>query len=163
MKALRYSLFLLLFAGFGLTASAQLSLGGGLGYNLEAEELGINVRGVYGFNETWRGQAGFTYYLAGEGINFSEFNLNANYVFSDNGDGTLIYALAGINFFRVGFDDINVGGIVIDGASSTETGLNIGAGINLGLSDNISVFGEAKYVISDFDGLGLFAGILYNL
>lgn len=163
MKAIRYSLFILLFAGFGLTASAQLSLGGGLAYNIEAEELGINIRGVYDINETWRGQAGFVYYLAGEGVNFSEINLNANYVFSDNGAGTKIYGLAGLNFFRVGFDDINVGGIIIEGASATETGFNVGAGINLGLSDQLSIYGEAKYILSDFDGLGLVAGVLYSL
>lgn len=163
MKLLRYSLFVLLFAGFGLTASAQLSLGGGLAYNLEAEELGINVRGVYGFTETWRGQAGFIFYLADENVNYSEINLNANYVLSGDPGGTLLYALAGLNFTRFGFDGGSFGGINFPSSSATETGLNLGAGINLGLADNISLFGEAKYIISDFDGLGLIAGILYNL
>ena len=156
MKALRYSLFLLLFAGFGLTAQAQLSVGGGLAFNLEAEELGINVRGMYDINGTWRGQAGYTFYLTGEGADFSEINLNANYVFSDNGDGTKFYALAGLNFFTVSFDLFGLDG------SATETGFNLGAGANIGLSDNLSLFGEAKYILSDFDGLGLFAGVWYH-
>lgn len=161
MKALRYLFFVLLFAGFGTTATAQLAVGGGLAYNLEAEELGINVRAMYDIDGTWRGQAGYIFYLAGDGVNLSEINLNANYVFSDNGS-VKFYGLAGLNFFTVGFDDINVGGIVFGGGNATETGLNLGAGANFVLSDNISLFGELKYIISDFDGLGLLAGALYH-
>lgn len=159
MKALRYSLFLLLFAGFGLTASAQLSLGGGVSYNLDAEEVGINVRGVYGFTETLRGQAGFTYYLVGDGLTLTEFNLNGNYVFSGEPGGTMFYGLAGLNFFSASVDLGQFGGKV----SATETGLNLGGGVNLGLSDSVMFYGEAKYVLSDASGLVLTAGVLFNL
>lgn len=162
MKVLRYSLFLLLFAGFGLTASAQLSIGGGVAYNFDAERVGINVRGVYSITDAWRGQAGFVYYFAPENVNLSEINLNANYVFADNGSGTKFYGLAGLNFFRVSTKAINTGVITIGKVSATKTGFNVGAGANLGLSDNISLYGEAKYIISDFDGLGVVAGLLYH-
>lgn len=158
MRIFRYSLFLLLFASFGTTASAQLLVGGGVGYSLEAEEIGINVRGVYGFNDAWRGQAGFTYYLVGEALNLSELNLNANYVFSGEPGGTLFYGLAGLNFFRAAIDLGSLGK-----ASSTETGLNLGGGANFAISDRTAIYGEVKYIIGDADGLVLKAGVLFGL
>ncbi|MTB53102.1 outer membrane beta-barrel protein [Lewinella sp. W8] len=158
MYTLRNLFFLLLFAGFSSTAAAQLSVGGGIAYGFEAEEIGINVRGVYAFNETIAAQAGFIYYLVEDGLTLNEINLNGNYVFVDSGAGTKVYALAGLNFTTVGVDLGQFGS-----ASTTETGLNVGAGAKFGLGGSASLFGEVRYVISDFDGLVAGVGVLFDL
>lgn len=158
MYTLRNLFFLLIFAGFSSTAAAQLSLGGGVAYGFEAEEIGLNVRGVYAFNETIAAQAGFIYYLVEDGLTLNEINLNGNYVFVDTGTGTKVYALAGLNFTTVGIDLGQFGS-----ASSTETGINAGAGAKFGLGGAASIFAEAKYVIGDFDGLVATVGVLFDL
>ena len=60
MKQLHFSFFFLLFAAF--TAEAQVSVGPGLAYGFDIEELGIQARGQYSFNETWRGEADFIFH-----------------------------------------------------------------------------------------------------
>lgn len=69
------------FAAFFFSANAQLQLGGGLSYGTEAEEIGLNLRGLYGITENIAAGADFVYYFAGENFNYTEFNINANYFF----------------------------------------------------------------------------------
>ncbi|MEM6396686.1 MAG: hypothetical protein AAF741_10090 [Bacteroidota bacterium] len=159
MKTLRYAFILLGLTFMANTANAQLMLGGGVAYGIDIEELALQVRGVYSFNETWRGQADFTYYLDGiEDISFSEINLNGNYIFSDNGT-TLFYALAGLNFGIVSGEDI-----FGNSRSNTDTGLNIGAGGNFAIGDGgTMLFGEAKFSLGGTEQLLLAAGVLFSL
>jgi hypothetical protein len=158
MHTLRNLFFLLLFAGFSSSAAAQLSVGGGLVYNFEAEEEGINIRAVYAFNETVRAQAGFIYYFLPSGVGINEINLNGNFVFVDNGVGTKFYALGGVNFTTLSLDL----GFISD--SETETGINLGAGGNFGLGGPISLFGEAKYLLIDeIGGITVTVGALFDL
>ncbi|MEO0787809.1 MAG: hypothetical protein AAFY36_04050 [Bacteroidota bacterium] len=158
MKALRYAFILLCLSFMANTASAQLMVGGGLGYGTEAEQIGIQGRVIYGFTENIRGEADFTYYFVEDPLNYSEFNINGNYIFSNTGT-TLVYALAGLNFSTVGFDT----GLGVN-ASATETGINLGAGANFAVGGGgTMIFGEARYVLSDLDQLVLAAGVLFSL
>lgn len=161
MKMLRYILFLVCFTGFGLTASAQLSIGGGLAFNFNSSYLGINARGVYSFSDEWRGQAGFTYFFAQKNISAYSFNFNGNYVFADNGNGTKFYGLAGLNLVHASAKTVGFFGNV-GRVGQTSAGLNLGLGNNLQLGDNLSFFGELKYIISRYDGFDARAGVLYN-
>ncbi|MCB9081659.1 MAG: outer membrane beta-barrel protein [Lewinellaceae bacterium] len=150
----------LLMMGMALatTSFAQLSVGAGLAYGTGVEELGIQVRGIYGFNDTWRGGADFIYYLDGaEGVSFWEFNVNGHYIFADSGQ-LKTYAFAGLNFTHVTVDLGQFGS-----AGNTDTGVNLGAGAQLKLSDKISGLGEVKYVLGGGDQLVLSAGVLVNL
>lgn len=144
------------FAAFFFSASAQLQLGGGLSYGTEAEEIGLNLRGLYGITENIAAGADFVYYFAGENFNYTEFNINANYFFLT--DELRPYALLGINRSTVSFSSPFFGTV-----SNGEWGLNVGAGTQYTLSDNLSLFGEARYIIGDFDQLVISAGVFYTL
>lgn len=142
---------------FSTDVKAQLSLGGGIAYGLDIEEIGIQVKGIYAFDDTWRANADFIFYLDGiEDASVWELNLNGNYVFSST-DDFLVYALAGLNI--AGLSVTFLGETV----SATETGLNIGAGGQLFVSDNVSILGELKYAIGNADQLVIAAGVQFAL
>ena len=151
-----YLVIAFVFAGFMTqTASAQMSVGAGLSYGTEIEELGINIRFNYGFTEKIEGTANVTFWLVGEeGINFTTINLDAHYYFLDN-EKFNVYGIGGLNIARTKIEFLGVS------ASDSEYGLNVGAGIDLGLSDALGFFGEVKYVIGDADQLALTAGVKY--
>ena len=83
---MRTTLVLLAFLAatcFTSELKAQLSLGGGVAYGTEIKEIGIQVRGIYGFTEQWRGGADFIYWLVGDGVTSWELNANGHYVFTE--------------------------------------------------------------------------------
>ena len=55
------TLILILFSSISL--KAQISVGGGLVYGTEIENIGISVNGLYEVNETWKAAPTFTYFL----------------------------------------------------------------------------------------------------
>ena len=139
------------------TVQAQLKVGGGLAYGFDIEDLALQGRGVYGINEHFRGEADFSYYLEGtDGLSYWEFNLNANYMIINAG-GFDIYALAGLNFFHFSTETI------LGNFSDTDTGLNIGGGAEMGLTDSVNLFGEAKFALGGAEQLFLAVGALFNL
>ncbi len=147
----------MLFVCLSTPLQAQLSVGGGLAFGTDVEEIAIQVRGLYGIDEDWRGEADFTFYLDGEeNISFWEFNLNGNYLFTDS-DEFAVYGLAGLNFFRTSVDFFN------ESTGNTEIGLNIGGGGQYFINEQISAFGELKFAISDVDQLLISLGVLFNL
>lgn len=136
---------------------AQLSVGPGIAYGLDVEELGIMVKGIYSFSDTWRGNADFIYYLDGfEGISLWEANLNANFVFSQS-DGFDVYAIGGLNLITASVSFLG------STVSSTEVGLNLGAGGQIFISDKLSVVAELKYGISEADQLVIALGAQFAL
>ena len=158
---------LLFLALFTFKANAQevgdIRVGGGLVYGTAIEELGINIRGDYQFAELIKGGADFTFFFAPENFSFNTLNLNGFYMFDVEGFNP--YALAGLNFsfYSANFQSTTIGGITIGGGSVTDTavGLNLGGGADFPLSENLAGFGEVKYVISNYDGLAITAGIKF--
>lgn len=153
--------FLAACCGFSLTASAQLQFGGGAALGVDFNEFGVQARGQYGFTETWRGGADFTYYFTEENISAFEINANAHYVFSDDGEGRKFYALGGLNYLRYSVDipDLGFLGVEIDNSAS-DVGLNLGAGANIPLG-NLVGYGEIKYAAGGAQ-FGIAAGILFG-
>ncbi|MEX0778347.1 MAG: hypothetical protein WD491_11495 [Balneolales bacterium] len=162
---LNISLALILLA-FGLMAAteanAQIKAGGGLAYGTNIERLGIQANGYYTIpaNEQIRAGLEYTYFFPesydGGSSRFSEFNINGNYLFYEE-DEISAYALGGINHST---SSVNVDGNEFFGGMSTSgssTGLNIGGGAEY-LADFGSLYGELKFVISDFDQLVLSVG-----
>lgn len=143
--------------------SGDVSIGGGLGFATEIESLGFQIGGTYQINEEFRGAADIIIYLPGDqgggvvDVNWFEFNANAHYLFQNEED-LMLYALGGLNFTRVSIDfpqnEFFGGGNVSD----TETGLNLGAGLeyNVGFGN---LYAEAKYVISSADHLAVTGGV----
>jgi hypothetical protein len=140
------------------TAEAQVGefkLGGGLLYGSEVESVGLQVNGVYRFTEEWAGQADLGIYFPGDDTgldSFWEINANAHYLFAVEQDYHF-YGLGGLN--------VSTAESVFNNSNS-ELGINIGAGGEYHL-ENLSLFGELKYVIGDFDQIVLGAGVRFPL
>lgn len=146
---------LLLLAGIQFAANAQLRLGAGLGYGLDIEELGLQFRGVYTISDPWRGAADFVFYFDGEdNLSIWELNLNGHYTFV-NDEKKTIYALAGLNFLKVNYDATS------GFADNSDTGLNVGAGLELPISSNIEFFSEARFSIGGSEQFFISAGVQY--
>ncbi len=146
----------LLFLFFAQSATAQFSVGAGLAYGAELEDLGIQVKGLYQIDDTWRGAVDLIFYFDGvEDVNVTEINLNGQYLFGDI-ESVAPYALAGLNIFRVGTS--------LDGTSfsASEVGLNVGGGVNFPISETLTGAAELKYVIGDADQLVIGAGVIFS-
>jgi hypothetical protein len=137
--------------------NAQLSVGAGLGYGSDIEEVGIDLRANYYFNQKFGAGTSFLYYLDGvEGISIRELNLNGHYLYLSN-DRFSAYGLVGLNFFTIKLSNAIFG----DNNKASETGLNIGSGGFYWLNDKFGLHGEARYVLGDASQLVLQIGATY--
>ncbi len=159
MKKLSLSIIVALFA-FILTdsATAQIQAGAGFAYGSEIEELGLQVNGTYQITDNIRAAADFVYFFVedppGGSFGFNTLNLNGHYIIP-NVPNINAYALAGLNFAFTSTEFTVLGNTVDD--SSTELGLNIGAGAEFGVGPG-NIFAEIKYVLGDADQLVIGAG-----
>ena len=146
---------LLLLTGIQFAANAQLRLGAGLGYGFDVEELGLQVRGVYTITDPWRGAVDFVTYFDGvEDLSIWELNLNGHYAFI-NDEKKTVYALAGLNFFKYNWDASSVN------ADNSDTGLNLGAGLELPITPQIEFLSEARFALGGSEQLFISAGVQY--
>lgn len=162
-KLIGLSLGIFLAIGISSSATAQIQVGGGLGFATEIEQLGFQVGGTYVINEEIRVAADIIYYLPGDqgqgivDVNWFEFNANGHYLFQDDEDLAL-YGLGGLNVTRVSIDfpenNFFGGGSVSD----SEVGLNVGAGLEYGVGFG-NLYAEAKYVLSSADHLAITGGV----
>jgi opacity protein-like surface antigen len=91
------------------------------------------------------------------------FDANAHYVFNSL-DRFELYGLAGLNITIIRnkwkWEFEGGGG---DASSETALGLNLGAGAYMKLTEQIDLFGEAKYIFSKRDQLMITAGLMLNI
>lgn len=145
---------LTLFCFSHTTSFAQdrpFQVGVGLLYGSEIEELGIQANLNYPVLQNVELAPDISIYFADDesGIdNYWALNLNGHYFLSSQ-DMYNVYGLAGLNIATVGnsFTD----------NSETEVGINVGIGSEYYM-DAFSIFGELKYVLSDFDQLVIGVG-----
>lgn len=153
MKKLIFSTFFALTILF--TTQAQETIGAGLAYGSEIENLGIGVNAEFNLNEQIDISPSFIYYFKNNNFSMWELNGNINYVFSNS--GPTFYGIAGLNITGVKFD----GGGVFQDSSDSELGLNLGVGASFAQTGSVIPFAEAKYVLSNFDQLSLFGGVRF--
>ena len=141
-------------------AYGQFTVGGGVIYGGDIEQVGAKADLSYTLNETYRLQADFSYFLPkDQGIvefNWWEINGNLHYPITRAGT-SWVYALAGINIAN-----INAEADGFEPNTVTEVGANVGAGgeIELPFAD---LFGEIKYVLGNADQLGIAVGLRFSL
>ncbi|MEE9363498.1 MAG: hypothetical protein V3U92_12950 [Cellulophaga sp.] len=151
---------------------AQTTIGGGIGYGTEIENVGVVVNGQFFINDQLSIAPDFTYYFPkniADGFNFKwyEINANANYYFNTKGSAKF-YGLGGINFSIISIPTFNLGGL-FEGAgqtsniSSSKLGLNLGGGVDFDLDSTITPFAQLKYTISSFDQLVIVAGVRFKI
>lgn len=170
---------------FGVNAQENPILGGaGVAYATELDGVGIFLGGVYQITPQWEGAASYTFFFKKDNVNWSTLDLNAHYVFFRT-DNAAVYGLAGLNFlfWKVKYADFDFydddywdfGGVSQNKSATasqatlssksftgSETGLNLGVGGRVGLTDKLWLNPEIKYVIGDGDFLGIRVGLLYN-
>lgn len=146
----------------------DISIGGGLAYGTDLENLGIQASGTYILNEDMRLGADIIYWLMGSddfgggyelSYTFLEINANYNYIFYNEND-MIIYALGtlGIHYGKVNYDgpDSEFFGSV--DSSETELGLGVGAGLEYNLG-SVKLYAEPRIFLSGFDQFSLAAGV----
>lgn len=148
---------------FANEAAAEPKLGAGLVYGTEIEEVGLQLNGYYGLDQVLPGLrvgAEFAYYFVSDPVTFWTIDINGQYRFIEPGPFGA-YAIAGLDIARVSVD-LDLGAFGGDASSSsTEIGLNLGIGAEYAVVPNVELFGEIKYVISDYDQAVIALGARY--
>lgn len=180
MKKLILSICLLALTFLTQKTNAQTTVGGGIAYGTEIENMGINLTGQYFIKDNLAIAGSFTYYFPKDfgndlGINgedykikWYEINANVNYYFDIPGN-IKPYGLGGLNFSIVSIPTFDFGGFFggggngVKNVSTSKIGLNIGGGADFDLGKNFTPFAQLKYVLSDFDQLQILAGVRFNL
>ena len=135
---------------------AQIAARAGLSYGTEAEHIALHLGGEYEITEQITGALKFNYFLTGDDYSYWGLNFDGHYIFEQE-SGLELYPLAGINIFHWSFDS-GIPGFDFD---ETKFGLNVGGGVQYPVSDQISLIGEIKYTLSDFDQLVITAAAAY--
>ena len=169
----KIALLLILITGLN-TANAQLSIGGGLAYNDGINAPGLFAKGEFNIIDNIVLSPSVSYFSGSEARfsgnvyknNLLALDVNGHYLIEIMQDELNVYPLAGLNYsnYNNGGEDF----IFLEDSETRQVdgnalGLNIGAGGKWSFSDQLSVFVELKYVVSDFNQVVLGGGILFEL
>ncbi len=147
----KIALLITFFAIVGITRNASAQGFGGefhAGYLTEIETLGFGAGLLYDFNETWGVAASGTFAFKSIGENNLRWlatDVDVHYTVYD-----ALYALAGAQYLSARFKDRgNLAGFSLSETITTTSdfGINVGAGYRYPIIDNVSVFTEVKYVV----------------
>ena len=159
MRIFRTLLLLAFVLGFTATGQAQFQFGGGGTSTANFNQFGLQAKGQYTVDETWRGAADFNYLFANVGSAW-EINLNGHYQLTALEEGPQLYALAGLSVYRY---TVNLGTSIfgdLGRVGATDVGLNLGAGANMPLG-NLTGYAEAKFAVGGAQ-FGLAVGVLFG-
>lgn len=148
-------------------AKAQISVGGGLWYGSDINNIGISVNGKYDINEKWAAAPAFTYFLKKDYFTMSTLDFNANYQITDIENIGGLYGIGGLGltFWGTKFDDGDYAGIISDtyNYNTTEFGVNLGLGLNIATSEKMAIAPEIMYTIGGLNYLRIGAKIMFGL
>ena len=149
------------FSLFSCRVHAQdISLGGGLGYGTQINNVGINFRGDVKFYNQWSITPHFNIFFNRKDDQvtnkWNALNVDGHYFFEIDQTWS-VYPIFGVNIATV---SQKINGITF---SNTDVGINLGFGSEYNFDRRLSGFGELKYVISDADQLVITFGLLYLL
>ncbi len=145
-------------------AKAQISVGPGLGFATDISSLGISANVGYQINEKWAATGAFTYFLEKDYVKWSALDFNANYSITQIENVGALYGIGGLNITMVKIDIPELGEWLGGGsASSSDVGLNLGAGLNIGLSEKMTLAPELCYTISSGGYLRAGVKLMFSL
>ncbi len=162
-------LFSLIFL-FATQIQAQISLGGGLGYNEKISGPGITLKGVFTITDNIAISPSASYFFGNQvyGYKRSLFagDVNAHYYFNIIENKLKVYPVAGVNFssYKTGnsyYDDLF--DYETKQVTDSALGANIGAGATYQFTEKLKVYLEPKFVVSDYSQVVINAGVLLNL
>ncbi len=160
-----FALFLLI--GVINETKAQFSVGPGATFATDISGLGLSANGVYQIDDTWAVSGAFTYFLEKDNVKWTAIDINANYNLTEVSGVGILYGIGGINITSVKIDlpSINLGefGSVGGSASASNFGVNLGAGVNIELSEKMVLAPELTYTVSSGGYLRIGAKLLFSL
>ncbi len=131
--------------------SSKVRAGAGLVYASEIGNIGININGVYSFNEKWEGAFGYSHIFEKDYVSYNIFDFDAHYVFHQQDDKMNFYGIGGLNITSVKWDipSVDLGFGTFGGGSDSDSsvGINLGVGMNYKLSDKLNLAPEARFTI----------------
>ena len=155
--------FLLLFLSMMLVSTASFAEEGDKwvgvnfngGFHSDYTNYGVGIKGQYEVKENLRLEAAANYFFKHEGVSMWDVNLNAQYLIHLNDDvniypivGPTIMTWKGNGFFEY----------------TTKFGVNLGAGIEYRLNDQLKANLDVKYqYIKDIDRPVVSLGVAYLL
>ncbi len=166
MKKLLLVVAVVALCGVFQNAKAQFSAGLGLNYATEINNLGISAQVAYDFTEDWAATGAFTYYLEKDNLTWTNIDLNANYSFTEVGKTGKLYGLAGLSYLSTSFDmpKQEYEGHTYGGGSVSDSkvGLNLGAGLKMGLSEKMLLCPELMYTTTGGGHIRLGAKLMFK-
>ncbi len=143
--------------------SSKLRAGAGLVYATDINSLGLAFNGVYSFTEQWEGAVGFTHIFEKDYMSYNVLDLDAHYVFFDNGAGMNVYGLGGLsfNFWKFNWPD-EYAELGLGSESGSDVGLNLGVGMNYALSDVLNLAPEFRVTMADGSYVRIGATLQYR-
>ncbi len=159
----------LLACAFPAFAQSNLSLGGGLDYNVDVKRTGIFLRGTYDIDESWRGAATFNLFLdSGSRTTQWEVAADAHYFFWSDEVKMSSYLIGGLNLYHrhrstPALDEDTGGPLPSSSSTTNHFGINLGAGFQTELSPKLVPFAEAKVSVGNGSLFGISAGLLIRL
>lgn len=144
-----------------------IAAGVNVNYGTEIKNVGFGGKLQYGLTDAIRSEVAFNYYLEKDGLGLWDASVNVHYLF-DLGEKFKVYPLVGLGYancktdWSIGYDyddeDIESGSV-----SSGEIMVNVGAGAEYPLTNNLSLGVECKYqIISNFNQLVPTLGLTYK-
>ncbi len=145
--------------------SSKLRVGGGLVYASDISNIGLTLNAVYSINEQIEGAFAFSHIFEKDYVTYNIFDFDGHYIFHKENEKLNFYGIAGLAVTAAKLDApaVNFGGVSVPGTSVSESeiGLNIGAGVNYRLSNNLNLAPEARFTIMDSSYFRIGASIQY--
>jgi len=131
------------------------SLGVALAYGGDVKAVGLEGRFYYDFpsSKNLRVAANFTYFFTESYYTFWTIDGNVHYAFASFSGGR-VYALGGLDLAHTSYEGLS--------GSSTDLGLNLGAGVEGDVTFG-AVFGEVKAVLGNASEIVLTGGLRFSL
>ena len=135
-----------------MAVGGNLVLGSGDSYS----NIGIGPKFQYNVTDPIRLEGSFTYFLKKDYVSMWDLSVNGHYLFPVT-DVITLYPLAGLGI--LGTKLHGIGG----SWSDSDVCINLGGGIDIKLTDQLSLNGELKYkIVNNWNRLLLSAGIAYK-
>lgn len=152
------------------SVKAQISVGPGIVYGTDINNIGFSINGKYEFNEKWAAAPSFTYFLKKDYLNWSALDLDANYQITDIENIGGLYGVGGLSMTFWGLDTKGSGldefeeyyGGSLD-TNTSEIGLNLGVGLNISTTKKLAIAPEIKYTLGGVNYLRIGVKIMFGL
>ncbi|QRM90992.1 outer membrane beta-barrel protein [Lacinutrix sp. WUR7] len=170
MKTKNIVFLFTLFFLFATQIQAQISIGGGLGYNEKISGPGFTLKGVFTITDNIAISPSASYFFGNQVYGYKRSllagDVNAHYYFNILENKLKVYPVAGINFssYKTGNSYYNdLFDYETKQVTDNALGANIGAGATYQFTEKLKVYLEPKFVISDYSQVVINAGVLLNL